>query len=110
MRNGTCALCGHHEVVEAAVEDYARHIRLALILGFDATRKWQDREGAVFWGGRRSFDRPAPVLPPVYGTLLLYICRSCGFSQCFATAPDQIPIGEEFRTRLVSRPTEGPYR
>ena len=39
-----------------------------------------------------------------HGPMAAYICTRCGYTQWFTSNPGEIPIGPEFRTRVV--PTE----
>jgi hypothetical protein len=82
MRNGICAMCGHHEVLVAAAHDYYDSSTVTPI----------------------AVTRVAPKLvgrPQVMGALAMYVCRKCGFTQWFAADPAAIPIGEEHGTALV---------
>ncbi|HVH47548.1 MAG TPA: hypothetical protein VM925_34670 [Labilithrix sp.] len=88
MRNGTCAVCNHHEVIDAPALEYTdddSQIRLAVTHAPDSLDFLQPRSGS---------ERP-------FGVLRMLVCRSCGFVQWFATRPERIPINEAHGTKLV---------
>jgi hypothetical protein len=46
-----------------------------------------------------------------HGSLRMYVCRGCGYVQWFADAPDEIPVGAEYSTRVIKGPSPGgPFR
>lgn len=100
MRTGTCALCEHNVVIEASARDfYGESGQLSEPLA--ATQQVK----ASFWTDGR------PDAEARSGALKQYICRSCGYTQWFATNPGEIPIGDEYETKLVSGPPKvAPYR
>jgi len=51
---------------------------------------------------------PEPNEP--HGVLEAFVCRSCGFVEWYAQAPEQIPIGVVFGTELVDMSGAGPFR
>jgi len=100
MRTGTCALCGHGEVIEAPARDFFGE-------GGDVSRPMAvtHQTKITFLGGER------PDLQEPRGRLMQYVCRSCGYTQWFARNPDQIPIGSPHETRLLKGPEKDPpYR
>jgi hypothetical protein len=93
LRKGTCPLCNHHEVVAAVPQDFDYADIRPLAIAHDHS-KW--------WGTKR--DSP-------FGILNAFVCRGCGFTQWFADRPKEIPIGQEYGTRLVKAKQPGdPYR
>jgi hypothetical protein len=92
MRQGTCHMCGHNEIIQAA--PIASQGLQANVLAVTHTQAW---------GGRQ------PRKP--LGVMNIFVCRRCGFVQWFAFEPDKIPVGDEYATRLIrgSEPS-GPYR
>ncbi len=86
MRKGTGALCGHKEIIAATPGEFYGDLAV-------------EAEAAVTYHPRailpgRNFGHP-------YGLLRMYVCRSCGFTQTFAENPEEIPIGEKYKTRKV---------
>ncbi len=73
MRKGVCALCEHTEIVVAAAKETAGPVFVPLAVA--------SRQG---WLGRE------PV-----GAFTTYTCRSCGYTQWFASKPSEIPIDED---------------
>lgn len=61
----------------------------------------------TFWAGRtvRSPDFGKPR-----GSFEAYICRGCGYTEMYARAPTEIPIGPEHATELFDVGGEAPYR
>jgi hypothetical protein len=100
MRQGTCPVCDHREIIEAELlefsgEDDERQRSLAVTHGHDP--------GGFFSGPHFRPNSPK-------GTLKQYVCRSCGYVQWFAERPGEIPIGQQYRTRLINGPEATPYR
>jgi hypothetical protein len=93
IRQGQCPLCQHDEIIQAAAADYPEGA-------------WKPTPLAV------TYDRAQrdPVTAAL-GAYNVFVCRSCGFTQWFASRPENIPIGEQHFTRLIRGPkSEGPYR
>jgi rubrerythrin len=89
MREGTCPLCNHHEVIEA--------------IPIDLTEKDHKRQSVTYESERLGSGDPIPGtlrLHQAYGALTYYVCRKCGFVQWFAESPEKIPIGKHTRTRM----------
>lgn len=87
MREGTCPECGHGEVIETSVAEFGeQNTEHPMCVTYDA--RW-------VMPGRN------PRRGHGHGPLRLYTCRSCGLSQWYADNPGTIPIGEEYRTRLI---------
>ena len=89
IREGSCPQCRHHEIIQSApvtfvvAEGHPRPLMAAV--GSDPSR--------------------------FAGVLNVFICRRCGFTQWFAFAPADIPLGPEFGTRLIQGNVDnGPYR
>lgn len=102
IRKGRCPLCQHDEVVEAAVLDLS-----PMTSAFNGSIQGQGAfpAGITYSAGE---SRQALV---VHGGLLRYACRRCGYTQTFADSPMTIPIGPQYRTRLIKGPEpSGPYR
>ena len=85
MKNGICTKCGHTEVIRAKAADYAGDS--------------QEKEMSVTADPRWVMPGRNPAYP--HGRLYLYTCRSCGYTEWYATKPEQIPIGEDYRTEIV---------
>ena len=95
IRKGVCPLCSHNEVIEAPVFD------LSPLTGpLDGQVRWQGAfpAGLTYSAGQ---SRQAVV---VHGALSRYACRSCGFTQTFVASPVDVPIGPDYRTRLLKGP------
>jgi hypothetical protein len=93
IRKGTCPLCGHNEIVQAAPVEWAHGVGPVLLAA----------------SHERGLLGPKPQKP--FGALNVFVCRRCGFAQWFAFEPGDIPIGEDFGTRLIRGPESGgPYR
>ena len=82
MRQGTCAVCRHNEIIESIPSEQSE--------GGD------DFLFAVRYRKILSVER--------WGTLHLYTCRRCGFAQWFAENPQNIPIDAKMQTRLITGP------
>jgi hypothetical protein len=84
IRTGFCPLCEHDEIIEATPPDF----------GDEA-----EHMAAVTYAPRKLMRGRDPRRP--FGMLLLYVCRHCGYCQSFANKPKEIPIGEDYETRLI---------
>ena len=95
MRSGRCPLCDHRVILEAAPAEFAENgLEVSQAVTYDA--RW-------VLGGRN------PKYP--HGRMMLYVCRACGYCQYFADGASAIPVGQEYRTRLIEGPPQGdPYR
>ena len=94
IRKGNCPLCGYHIVVRAYQPDW----------------------------GDGNFEHPASVTAAprfllsgrqpgaTYGHLAIYFCRSCGFAQEFVEDPKTVPIGDDYRTKLIKGVKQEGYR
>jgi hypothetical protein len=92
IRKGSCPLCAHHQIVECTPVDHL-YGKVALHVG-----------AATAYG-------PSGDPTGTYSPFLAYVCRSCGYTQWFATNPAGIPIGKEQRTRLIEGASpSGPFR
>jgi hypothetical protein len=92
IRKGVCPLCQHNEIVESVPKVVAGATNLR-------TYPLVAQADQGFWNVSS------------HGALALYACRRCGYAQLFARAPGEIPIGEEYETRLVKGSETGsPYR
>jgi hypothetical protein len=88
MRQGTCAVCNHPEVIDAPAFDFlddSSPTPLAVTHAPDSLNFLQPRSAV---------ERP-------YGVLRMLVCRSCGFVQWFASRPERIPVNEAHGTKLV---------
>jgi len=95
MRKGQCPVCEHDEVLESVVAEFGHS-------DFE-------KPMCVTYDPRWMFEGRNPTHG--YGPLRIYVCRSCGFAQWFAGAPEKIPVGDDYRTRIINGPgTDGPYR
>ena len=97
IRKGICPLCQHNEIVEAVPYEFDETTipnQLALA-----------HEPRTGWLNKNAFS-PSDA----YGMLRVYACRSCGFAQWFADDPKRVPIGEQYRTRILRGPDTTPYR
>jgi len=95
IRKGNCPLCDWHEIIEAVPGEFADQSREVV--------------PAVTYDARWVLSGRNPEHP--HGPLLMYVCRRCGYCQQFAQGADAIPIGDNYKTRLikgVERAT--PYR
>lgn len=89
MRNGVCALCNHREIVDAPALEYLDDDEATPLAVTHAP------DSLDFLQPRSAIARP-------YGALRLYVCRSCGFVQWFASKPSRIPIDDACGTRLLT--------
>jgi hypothetical protein len=95
LRNGLCPICRHNRVIEAEP---------AVIAAVGETLARSPLAAAPFFeGGER---------PMWSGLAAAYICQRCGYTQWFTTYPAEIPIGAEYKTRLIEGPPvdQTPYR
>src|SRR5258708_6500426 len=84
MRNGTCPLCHHNEIVQGATT-FAYTAPIAVARDVSAHH--------------------------LMGPLNIWVCRRCGCVQWFAFEPEKIAIGDKYSTRLIKGPeSNGPYR
>ena len=95
LRNGRCPLCDHNQVVAAEAAEFGHNDgEKRMSVTYD--QRW------VLVGRNPRYG---------HGPLTMYVCRRCGYVQWFARDPMDIPIGDEFRTRLIQGPEDdGPYR
>lgn len=100
IRNGNCPLCNHHEILEGQPAEFSTDLNVELPMAF----AYRLRPLGLILGEKRLAEQP-------FGKLQYYMCRSCGFTQWFVDAPGEVPVGEEFRTRLIQgTPRGGSYR
>ena len=93
MRKGICELCSHNEVVMSWPLDFTYGASVPLAASHEPNH---------FVGPRG--NKPL-------GVLCLCTCRKCGFSQWFVEHPEELKIGESYRTSLiVGSESGGPYR
>jgi len=88
MRSGKCPKCRGSEIVVAQPPEYG-HGSIETPMTVTAEPRW-------FLGGRNPRHGK--------GQLVLYVCRSCGFAEWYVTDPRSIPIGAEYRTRMLGSP------
>ena len=94
IREGNCPLCNHDVIVEGVPGEFAEQLEVTPAFTYDP--RW-------VLGGRN------PGHP--HGPLMYYMCRKCGFLQWFVSGPGDVPIGEEYRTRLIEgKAGQGPFR
>ncbi len=96
MREGNCPICDHHEIVEGVPCEFSGDVNRELIAAFTYDARW-------LMSGRN----------PKYahGELKYYMCRQCGYLQWFVDQPQEVPIGDDYRTRLIEGvERKGPYR
>ena len=95
MRKGRCPLCSHGEIIEAVAREFA-HDSSDATMAVTYDERWMMAGVNVKHG---------------HGTLMIYVCRGCGYAQWFARDPMSIPIGDSHGTRLIKVPnSEGPFR
>ncbi len=93
IRQGTCPLCGHNEIIESEPKVHVdgREQRVFLV---------NVPNGPGIFAG--SADR---------GVMRSFTCRQCEHTQLFAQGAATVPIGREHGTRLVTGPAGGgPFR
>lgn len=95
LRSGTCPSCGHNEVIEATPQEEGRE---------------GDEEPLALARGPKGRALMMRVEGEKVGQLTTYTCRQCGLTQWVADRPDQVPIGEEYGTRLIAGPAPQPFR
>lgn len=81
IRRGKCPLCAHDRIVESWPSDW-------------------DGGNANRLSATNSVSKWGKVTD--HGPMAAYICAQCGYTQWFTASPGEIPIGPEFRTRLVT--------
>ena len=89
MRTGTCALCGHNEIIESVPQDAWGES------GKDRSDVHLAEEKSASLFSASHFQ---------YGRVKQYTCRSCGFIQSFADSPNRIPTGSATWTRVIQGP------
>jgi len=91
IRNGTCPLCKHNQIIEGWPRDATQTGSAPLAVAWDQ-------------GGK------APWLP--LGQLSVYVCQRCGKAEWFAAGAANIKLGPEYGTRLIvgPPPPQGPMR
>lgn len=95
MRQGHCPLCDHNEVIEGVPAEFSGVHGFEVPVAFAYDPRWVTP-------GRN------PLQP--HGTLKFYMCRRCGYLQWFVEKPAEVPIGDQYRTRLVKGGKKPPYR
>ena len=95
IRKGNCPLCDHHEIIEAIASEFSADSQ-DLVAAVTYDKRW------VIGGRNAKYP---------HGPLRMYVCRSCGFTQWHADSPEQIPIGDDHRTRIINGvERNAPYR
>jgi hypothetical protein len=96
IRHGFCPLCEHDEIVEGMPAEFSG------VHGFEV-------QSAFAYDPRWVAPGRNPLQP--HGKLSYYMCRRCGYLQWFVENPQEVPIGEDYRTRFVkSAKKSPPYR
>ena len=85
MKKGICPKCGHNEVIRAVPADYG-HNYVEKPMSVTADPRW------IFGGRNPNYG---------HGRLATYTCRKCGYTEWYANRPDEIPIGEGYKTQLL---------
>ena len=95
LRQGRCPLCDHREVLESQVAEFGdQSVEHPMCVTYD--KRWI-QEGRNPRHG--------------HGRLQLCVCRKCGYTQWFADNPALIPVGSEYRTRIIrGEEPNDPYR
>jgi hypothetical protein len=109
-RSAPCAKCNHGELVRALVREltttpgeYGQRETVPMAVTYAPLLK------ESFWSGApKGAHGVIPGQPA--GTLEMYVCRKCGFTEWYCRDPSAIPIGPEHGTELVGVAGEGPYR
>lgn len=95
LRAGRCPLCDHREVLVSEAAEFG-HADSEKRMSVTYEPRW------VLVGRNPRHG---------HGALSMYVCRGCGYVQWFARDPGDIPVGDEYSTRIVSgKDKEGPYR
>ncbi len=91
IRQGTCPLCGHNEIIEG--------------------KPYEDRQSSGIKLASGHEGLPWSSLARPWGVMRSFTCRSCGYTQLFVQEPSKVPIDEECCTRLITAPAaQGPFR
>jgi hypothetical protein len=98
LRSGICPSCDHNEIIEASPGTYDS---IAANAGYVPLGLAQHQKA----GFREKEGRGHP-----FGQLWTYTCRRCGLTQWVASKPEDVPIGPEHGTRLISGPPPQPFR
>ena len=88
MHRGTCIKCGWDQIIVSRVAEFD---------GQD-----QERAMCVTYDPRWLLSSRNPKYG--HGVLSLLTCQRCGYSEWYATEPESIPIGPEYKTRLLGAP------
>jgi hypothetical protein len=102
IREGVCPLCRHNEILSAVPQ--GPPVPLFIALGYDNDSvRLEDI-------GRSAQQQSTPT-----GVLMVFTCRRCGFSQLFATLPEEIPLRDGGPSAhgamlIKGREPAGPYR
>jgi hypothetical protein len=96
IRNGTCPLCEHDEIVEGVPGEFGGE-GMEQPSAFTYDKRW-------LLSGRNPSH--------AHGLLSYFMCRRCGFLQWFVKDPGSVPIDEARQTRLLPKGshTDGPFR
>jgi hypothetical protein len=93
IRKGVCPLCKHNEIVRSLLFAVGANDPAPVVVATEKTMNGDSVE----------------IYPR--GRLASYMCRRCGFTQLFSAVPDNVPVGLQFGTTLITGPSpEGPYR
>ena len=99
LRQGVCGLCDGRQVIASTPTEYTG----------DNANPWGPLTVARRWRNTW-YAGELPEPGQRFGELTLCVCRTCGYAQWFASRPEDIPIGEAHRTRLIEGPPKGVYR
>lgn len=86
MKSGQCGKCGHNEIIVGQPPVYGDGSHEIGQMSVTADPRW------VF-GGRNGYHP--------HGRLYCYVCRKCGYTEWYADRPGEIPIGQDYSTRLL---------
>ncbi len=86
IRQGTCPICGHNEIVEAKPRAETHHGRALLYIA--------TKPSSTFFAAATQ----------EVGEVSSYSCRCCDFTQLFTENTASLLIGEEHGTRLIVGP------
>ncbi len=99
LRSGSCLSCNHNEIIEASP------------VTFNDTAKNADGNPlGLAHATYRSMGFLCMKQENPFGRLFTYTCRRCGLTQWVAAKPEDVPIGPEHGTRIITGAPAQPFR
>ncbi|MDP6635297.1 MAG: hypothetical protein QGG42_10390 [Phycisphaerae bacterium] len=90
MKSGKCPKCSHTKIITALPGEYTNNYECTMTVTSEP--RW------LFKNHRDPRHG--------HGVLVLHVCQKCGFAEWWVKDPENIPIGEDYKTILHDTPSD----